>query len=587
MKVPSRDPDRANAGFTLIELVVAMMVIVMVLLALVAAQAAALVTTAQTRQRTQATAIANQTMESLRALPWLVLNRGLNSNFVAASGGDANVSSGRLRPAASPTIDEALVTDSSQATDKRPLSGTNGTNLTVSTDPSTPGITFSTRVYVTQPATGTAINLTVITSWTQKQRTLSKSIVVRSQAYAPDGGCGDAANQPFLGACQAIFSADGGMTAPSIAVSPANTDPTLPPVPGTPVLPGSTYGSAVAASAATGSASTSQQSVSVQADAVGGSSTLTPLDPAATVVTTGGARLVNRASNDAASQGAAPPNPANVTATLASTASTITSTASSLTLTPASGASATLRSSMTTSCQTGVPAGEGCASTTVSGGTGSSAELSVGSQAFGLAAFAVPTTSTFSARFIRNVGTTAVGCTVLTGPGCASGGATRTTSGTSAFGTGPWSAGAAPSGLVTITGLGDSVLAQRGLSQPGTALTASRTGTIKYWNGSTYATVTLSPTSSGTFHTSTVTWTSGGLSVQATATVTVAASSSAVQASDPTACLTAACSISGDSGTITVTTNWLVNDGATQYGLAASAFCGTTRATASFKAAPQ
>src|SRR5665648_1192881 len=67
-------PD--DEGFTLVELIVAMFVIAIILTSLAMVQTRAMVTIAQAKERQQATALANQTLEQLRALPWDTLKKG-------------------------------------------------------------------------------------------------------------------------------------------------------------------------------------------------------------------------------------------------------------------------------------------------------------------------------------------------------------------------------------------------------------------------------------------------------------------------------------------------------------------------------
>ncbi len=581
---------RRDDGFTLIELIVAMVIIGMVLVSIVAVQTAALVTTAQTKQRTQATAIANETMEELRALPWLVLAKGLRTTFATAAGGDPNVTGGRFKPVANTAIDEALVTDSSQATDKLPLSGAGGTNKIVSTDPSIPGSTFTTRTYVTRTsASAQALTLTVVTSWVQNQSGKARSVMVRSQAYAPDGGCGDRANQPFLGACQALISASAGVAGPAITLSPASVDPTLPLAPGTPLLPGVGYASALVKSSGASASTSSQQATTIESTATPPGVTLLPLDPAAEAVVTAGLGLVTHASNDVGAQGAAPPDPAAVTGLLSGGTQSFGTGASTLNLASGSGATGTVRASLATSCQSGVPAGQGCGSGSVAGGTGGRAALTVGAQSFVMADLSGVNTSpfvAFSARFATAPGNSSVGCVSLSGPGCGSGGASRGLTGMSRFGVGPWASGAATDGLVTIADYSDSILTERGETQRTATATSTRTGTIRIWNGTGYTQVVLGPASNGVHTTPVVTWTADGKSVTASATVTVTAAASLADNPDAAACRSAACTIAADSGTVTVSVTFVVNDGTSPYGIAASADYGSSRASASFKAAP-
>ena len=238
-------------GFTLIELIIAMMVIATVLLLLMAVQTSALVTITQAKQRQQATAFGNAAMEELRALPWRSLQRGNHASFEAASGGDPNVSSGKLTPVNSPAIAETLVTSTAQATDIPPLSGTAGTNRFVHTDAGTGILEFEVRSYVTRAGSvlgsiavgDEPINLTVIVSWLPRNASKMSSTIVRSEAFMPWGGCGDTSNTVFLGACQAVFASSATTNGVSTSIAPASVGGSVVP-PGIGLLGGTKIGRA-------------------------------------------------------------------------------------------------------------------------------------------------------------------------------------------------------------------------------------------------------------------------------------------------------------------------------------------------------
>ena len=573
-----------DEGFTLIELVVAMLVISLVLLGLMAAQTSALVTGAQARQRTQAAAVANQTMEQLRALPWLTLSKGMHTNFVAASGGDANVSSGRLQPAVGGPLNEPLVTSSTQVTSMPPLSGAAGTNKTISSDPGGTGTTFTTRVYVTTaPSAPTGVlTLTVITTWPAKSNARNAYVMLRSQAYAPAGGCGDASNQPFLGACQALFSGSGGVTGPSVVVS-AVAPGAGQPAPAS-LLPGTDYSVATLSGGSVGATMNAQQSSSVDAAVQHARSAVTRVDPDLPETASGGSKLANAASNDVGSAGAAPSSPPDVVGSGSSSAVVVAGTDVSLTLTAGSGAAGVAGASTTSSCRTGIPAGQPCARGDLTGGTPSSVVIRAGSTDFVAASIAAGGASkAFSARFSSAAGTAGVGCTSLTGAGCGSGGASHTV-GTTIIGAGPWTG--ATAGLVKVTGYSDSVLVQRGAGQPSTGAAASRSATIAYWNGTGYSSLSVSRSTDQTLTVPAVTWTDGTRTVTATATVTVTKGGDLPVAADPTGCTGDGCTLDSDSGTIVVTATYVVAQGATQYALSVATDLGSARASAAYKAAP-
>jgi hypothetical protein len=81
------------------------------LLGLLTVQVSALRTVTVAKERQQATALTNRTMEQLRALPYNTVTAGLNTSDL---GGDANIATGRLKPVGYPTsIDEQLVSGGS------------------------------------------------------------------------------------------------------------------------------------------------------------------------------------------------------------------------------------------------------------------------------------------------------------------------------------------------------------------------------------------------------------------------------------------------------------------------------------------
>jgi prepilin-type N-terminal cleavage/methylation domain-containing protein len=70
------DPD--EHGFTLIEVVMAMLVLVTVAFSLTFVLVSSLADTAYARQRSEATNLANETIEEVRALPWTTIEQGMN-----------------------------------------------------------------------------------------------------------------------------------------------------------------------------------------------------------------------------------------------------------------------------------------------------------------------------------------------------------------------------------------------------------------------------------------------------------------------------------------------------------------------------
>ena len=586
-----------DAGFTLVELIVAMMIIATVLLLLMIVQTSALVTTSQARQRQQATAVANQTLEELRALPWSVLGNGLNLTY-ASSGVDPNISAGTttLHPPANPSITEALISSPGQVNAPPLASGLDSTNKIIQTDPSVPGMTFEARSYTSiSPSTPTGvITLTVIVTWKRVGDAKTSTVIARSAAYAPGGGCGDPTNQPYLGACQALMSSSGGIQGPMISVT-GTTPVGAPAASDVPILPGTTPLSADLFSAQVGAAVASQQATTVDSAVTtpGGivnDATDTPF------ASTGRTRIVNQASNDTGSSGAAPPNPADVIGTGATGSLSVTSGPYVLKLNSSGLTGGTAKASLVASCHSGIPAGQGCGTGLYTGSNPASGIFSIGTNIFTLAS--IPATSGtnegWAGRFTTSPGTSAVGCTSLSGAGCASAGATRTLLAQVNIGAGPWSAIAAASGIVQVLNYSDSVRVERGASQKTTAASSTRVGTLKYWNGSSYVSLPMLTTTSvtlgpkdpvtGVGDIGVVSWTGGVYTVTAATTVTI--TQAAWAATGDAACITDSCSIDADTGGVSVSVMYTVSDGTTTFAFVSVISLGTTHANAAFKAAP-
>lgn len=180
-----RDRDE---GFTLVEVVMAMMIILVV----ATASAAGLVDTSAelstARQRQWASALASGALEQLRAVPYATLTAGLRSSDLAgdpyvqaAYGGGYKLVISSAASGSATGIDEPLMTSGSAAT-PAPLYPHVAT-------PSTPApASFTTaptvRVYVTQ-STGDsgAYTLTSVVTWTPNGGA-ARVLVQRSRVYS-------------------------------------------------------------------------------------------------------------------------------------------------------------------------------------------------------------------------------------------------------------------------------------------------------------------------------------------------------------------------------------------------------------------
>lgn len=191
---------RSEAGFTLIELMVAVGIMLVALLALAYTATIGFSDIALARQRQGASGLANQTMEQIRALPFDVLKKGL-SNADLSAGTDPNING---------TCGAAYCYGGEQ------IPRGNNPNV-VPLVPHSQAIvvgptTYTVRSYVTHYnniTTNNTFRLTVVVTWPNPARR-GVSSSVQSQTIAYSGtGCLSTATHPFAAPCQPFFYANG------------------------------------------------------------------------------------------------------------------------------------------------------------------------------------------------------------------------------------------------------------------------------------------------------------------------------------------------------------------------------------------
>lgn len=588
-----RRPPADDAGFSLVELVVTMVVIGSVLLTLALLQTRALVSTTEAKQRQQATAIGNQVLEQLRSLPYDALAKGMNP---AALSGDPNIVGGRFRPAANPAINEVPVATSTGVTNLPPLAGTGGTNLSSVADSATSSVTFSARAYTTRAAASTVDSplwLSVVVTWSSSVTSgETRSAIFRSKAFAPTG-CLSTTNRPFSGPCQAYLYGNAAVEGGQLSVSN--------PVSGSPVLDGATATSAALSLPDAGSGVASEQSNSVQGRIVTSGAQTSVGD----VVTSAGAQEDSTLAGDDVGTSAAP---LTDTTDLSQSSSPLVldGTSATLTLTPSS--SDSLRSSSTaeaagTTCSDlagTAMSGQPCASSTALQGGVASAVVDLEAlggrdlPAFDLGRVQAPTTTSAAwvGRYVAAAGTTR--CLVLTGPGCVAAGARRALGTTVVGGLPAGSAGdtvpALVDGLVKVTGYTATAVVESGPSSTSVAASLSRSGTVRYWNGTGYTDVTLGTSTSTTVTLGTAagTYLTGSatpLSVAVTGTLTVKPGSTT--ATTASAACTTACTKEAAMPSVSVVLSYVVSSGgAPVLSFDVSADLGESIASTSYQAAP-
>ena len=203
-----------DAGFTMIEILVAMMITVVIMAALLGVLVSSLKTVAQAKQRQTATALATRSLEQLRALSYDAvtgLDLAIVPNAAYVTGSSPNYT---FTPPASILvgISEPLV-----------VNANSGTRLAPS--PVLDNVTYTVDSYVTKAALTAAgqqaYNLTTIVSWTSTVFPTVRTIAERSTTFSPSG-CLSTAQRPFSAPCQAYFTAQSGQSAAGFSVTNAD-----------------------------------------------------------------------------------------------------------------------------------------------------------------------------------------------------------------------------------------------------------------------------------------------------------------------------------------------------------------------------
>lgn len=581
-----RELSQRDGGFTLVELMVAMMVIASVLMLLIGVQIQASATIKDARLRQQATALANEAIEQMRAMPWSIIDRGMHPDFDGkyvvgnVLSIDGEVFTIRVADASSYSPGDSWI----------PLFDSSGSNVQHRFDPGGTGTEFTVRAYVTEPTIGDqGVGLLAIVEWMDTRGRDQHTLIHAPNFAAMECATGETQN-PYAGSCQEMLSASASsgpiiakLTSWSVdALTSETTQATL--------IPGTSHWSVEMSTAAAAASVVSEQTTTAEARSTyGGTTRLTgPLASDAEADTRSVGRYILASSNNPPTPDALPANPPNQSISHAITAEdTRTVSGAGLEIRARSdfGRPSLLKSSVTTSCRSGVPAGAPCAHAEVN----NLASDTSGAYAAGYVTIRLDsgetlrlvrrlnesggnTESAWAARFAQAAGTSGVGCTALTGAGCSSAGADRSL-GTVAFGTvldgGPWDHG--NQHLAVVTNLVESVRVERGANgtQKTSLGTATRTGSISFWDGTQWRTVTLDANTNGTYMIGPSTYVSGtpGYSIEVlTGTITVSGMYNELVGSDAD-CLLSACQVTTSGGEVAISYDFLVRTPAYPDGL--------------------
>lgn len=478
--------EQDETGFTMIEVIVAMVIVAVVMTSLIGVLLSTLTTVVQARQRQTATGLATQALEQLRALPYddITLDDGSAPDASLAhitGSGPYDFEPTTVLPG----VDERLVVNT--------YSG-RWDDVTVDE------VTYRISTYVTRPTvpagTPQTFNLTALISWTSSAYPAARTAAQRSTTYSP-AGCLSTAQSPFAAPCQAHFTGNAGSILGGVSVTDA--------IDSSAVVPGFTSGTSLEYNLADLSST-----VLVEQTASGAASAQT--SSAAGPGTSGGASQNVAVDSDPSS---ATGQVANVTISgHTSGAQELTGVAGTLSLRPSSGGSGGAAAAIEApgsictgpsgTLTTGSPDERPCASSSVLS-SGTAAGLAwIPPAAFGFGGVDVPmvridNTGTPWRSVAAQLTTPNIGaCALGSGPtvaGCTHAAASRSL-GSVRIGPPTTHAAAVPAGwldgngLWSVTGFSETARAEDGTGAQAPLYT--RSGTLSVWNGSGYTPYDLS-----------------------------------------------------------------------------------------------
>lgn len=217
-----RGPDD-EAGFSLIELIIAMSIISVVMISLSYSVAQSMKVYSYSEQRQTAAALAGQVLEEVRALPFAVVAAGMSTSDIAAvqssSAPDSDIS-GSSAPYTFEPNGEQIVSGSTSSNPPAPLYPYRTGPQVVN------GTSYVTATYVTQPTSLTCAGCyraTVVVSWyaTQESSSGADQVSLETLLSSPDTGCISSNTHPFAAPCQPFFYGEASSGAGSISITSA------------------------------------------------------------------------------------------------------------------------------------------------------------------------------------------------------------------------------------------------------------------------------------------------------------------------------------------------------------------------------
>jgi len=484
-----------DEGFTIVEVIVAMVIIAGVMATALAFLVSGLQTVVQGRQRQTATALATEALERVRALPYDTVT--INSGAAIPSS-----TAKYAVPVSGSYVFNADLTGSDipglTGTEPLVLNAVSGRTRDVTVD----NVTYRVHTYVTKTS-GEAFNLTSVVVYTSSVSRGERITVQRSVAYSP-AGCLSTAQNPFAAPCQSYFTMNASQSLGAITVTNPD-DGTLP-------IPGLDQGSATKLELFLPSNSATvfvEQTASGTASAMTSGAARTSTTP----TSTGGSIASASVDSDPSTDDVADPK-SMTTPAQTSTPQTVQGSAGVLRATVSTGDAGRARSAVfagTAECvgTTGVglvtgPAGflRPCSSSEVTP-TGASMALTFEPDlAWGFSSVAIPLVSVAPsgtpgrAVAAQLVSDNAGACTGVASKttGCAFAAANRAL-GTvrlglpSTGGSTVWPSGMDSRGILSLSGFTESVRVEEG--EGATTRSYTRAGALEVFNGTGYAALSL------------------------------------------------------------------------------------------------
>jgi len=201
---------RGEDGFTIIELMIASGIMATALALLAGTVTSSLVATGVARERDSGNALANQTMEQIRALPLNEVKLGLNATDIASD--PALTTCGTAKCYGNETVVAQQTVQDSPPSPLYPHIQTQTVGPT----------TFTIATYLTNyqnDPTTSAYRVTVLVTWTPIGKSARGQTQAETILHYPTG-CLSTATRPFSGPCLASFATDGQVPTGSVHVEP-------------------------------------------------------------------------------------------------------------------------------------------------------------------------------------------------------------------------------------------------------------------------------------------------------------------------------------------------------------------------------